>query len=40
LIEDEIVEEEVDVVDPFYDEGDDWEILYGDINETVVVRKK
>lgn len=43
LIEDETIEEDVDVRDPIYDDcngdGDDEEVLYGDGNATLVVRK-
>ena len=38
MIEDETIEE-VDIGDPVFDDGDDDEILYGDGNETLVVRK-
>ena len=39
LIEDEIVEEQVDIGDPIFYEGNDRDILYGDGIETFVVRK-
>jgi hypothetical protein len=40
LIEDEAIEEQVDIGDPVFYEGNDGDILYGDGNETLVVRKK
>jgi len=39
LIIDEIIEEEVDIKDLVYDDGNGEEILYGDGNETLVVTK-
>ena len=40
MIEDETVEEQVDIGDPIFDEGNDGDILYRDEIETLVVRKK
>jgi hypothetical protein len=37
LIEDETVEEQVEIEDPIFYDGDYEEILYGDESETVVV---
>jgi hypothetical protein len=39
LIEDETIEEQVDIGDPIFDESNGGDILYGDGNETLVVRK-
>lgn len=39
LIENEIIEEEVDVEDPTFDEGNDGEILFEHVNKVVIVRK-
>jgi hypothetical protein len=39
LIEDETIEEHVDIRDLVFDEANDMDILYGDGNETLVVRK-
>jgi hypothetical protein len=34
-----MVEEQVNIRDPVFDEGNDRDILYGDGNETIVARK-
>lgn len=39
LIEDKTMENEVNIKDPIYDDGDDEEVLYRDGNATLVVRK-